>query len=174
MRALAVASLSLLALFGLGSPALAQSTISLTPQLAAVSGVRAFFITLRGDGLCKIEQDRIAAEMRDILRAANIKVVDRFDSRFPDLPIMEISIDAFSLGSTKCMWFGKVVLRANTTGAQIDGIHYFDYRDIWMSGFRSNSRSADDFSDALLNSFVAQLQLLVTDIARAKKMFPDL
>ena len=174
MRALILAALSLLVLFSLGLPTAGQLTISPTPQLAALSGVRAFFITLRSDGPCKVDQFTIAAGAEKILGAANIKVVDRFDSSFPDLPIMEVSIDAFNAASRGCMWWGKILVRANTTSAEVDGSHYFEYQPIWQSQFKSAPRSPEGFTEDLSDTFEVQLRLLLADIETAKRMFPDL
>lgn len=154
--------------FGWASPP--EFRPALTPQLAALSGVR-LFVRVNDSSECPLPKQDLEAETRRALHMANIQTLDGFDPTQPDWPILEVSISSFGMPKV-CSFYLGILLRANVNGAVVEGNHYYEYEEIWdvKDGGIGPARFLGPHVLGLLRRRLVEM---MRDIEKAQTLFPE-
>lgn len=168
------AALALAAVFGLSSAAGADEPEyrpALTPQLAAMQGVRLFVRIKEEDG-CSLLRDKLESGTRRLLNRAGLETLEGFDPAQPDWPILEVTVHSDGL-ATVCFWYVGILLRANVNGAVVEGNHYYEYEEIWEVK-DSGMGPSNGLAVHVAKHLARRLTEMTADVEKARALYPDL
>lgn len=150
-----------------------EFTKVLTPQLAGVEGVR-LFVRPDSDGACQVPDDAMTSVVKRTLTTAGIETVDGFDPARPDWPILEVELHVFDFGDT-CDVSAQITLRANVTGAEVEGHHYYEYEVIWgdAGALRPEFHPAAAVVEHASAVVEERLRTMTKAIKDARRLFPE-
>ncbi len=141
---------------------------ALSPQLAAIKGLR-LFVTPYGEKPCDYIRDRLMADMKFTLNTAGIEFIEGPGDGTSDWPILEAVVDSLQTGGA-CVWSVEISLSARIYGGNAVGRPYDGYVDLWDTG-SFGIHPGNGLTAYVSEGMQAHLRDLVNDVFASKKLY---